>query len=379
MPAHTRHRRRAALTVRSAAATRLHALPLSRAVALALVLVVTGGGAIVVAQDEPALALAEATELARGNALDITSASSDLLAAERDLERALRDPLATDLERLQAQHARAAAAEALAAAERSLHVTTLQHITTVLESEATLRDAHAQADVAQRQLEADRVRAEAGTMTELDLARSATDAGRAQRAALEAESEHAIRWSELALHLGEDVADLRARGLAPIDASPPSLPQREALLERAGLHDEAGSAAHAGVAAASRALAVARVQLAGSDHEAAAPNVVANARDAVANSERRLADAIAQAELQVRAQHQAYGAALGRLADAAASDANAATTLEAQRVRADAGELAPLALRQAELERERSADTWRAARHAAWLAWWRLEQAVAGQ
>lgn len=378
MPVNTRHRR-AALTVRSAAATRLHALPFARAAALALVLVASGGGAIVVAQNEPELTREEATELARGNALEINSARSDLLAAERDLERALRDPLATDLERLQAQHARAAAAEALAAAESSLHVTTLQHITSVLDGEATLRDAQAQADVAQRQLGADRVRAEAGTITELDLARSATEAGRAQRAAQEADSEQAMRWSELALHLGQDVADLRARGLAPIDARPPDLPQRETLLERAGLHDEAGSVAHASVAAAWRSLAVARVQLAGSDHEAAAPNTVANARDAVANAERRLSDAIAQATLQVRAQHHAYGVALGRLADTAASDDNAATTLEAQRVRADAGELAPLALRQAELERDRSADAWRAARHAAWLAWWRLEQAVAGQ
>jgi hypothetical protein len=53
-------------------------------------------------------------------------------------------------------------------------------------------------------------------------------------------------------------------------------------------------------------------------------------------------------------------------------------TLAAQRVHAEAGEFSPLALRQAEMERERSADAVRAARHAAWLAWWRLEQAVAG-
>lgn len=316
---------------------------LRRTLILVLALAIMGGGAIAGAPPEPPLAFDAATGLALANAPDITGARSDLLAAERDLERALRDPLATGLERLQAQHTQQAAVAALAAAERSLRVSTLQHVTSVLEGEAALREARDQADVARRQLAADRVRAEAGTITELDLVRSEADAERARRAALEATSEQALRWSELALHVGLEVEALRERGLAAIEAPPPVLPPLGALLEQAGLRGDPAGAAHAGVA------------------------------------ERRLADALAQTELQLRAQQQSYAAALGRLADAAVSDANAATTLDARRVRADAGELAPLALRQAEMERERSADAWRAARHAAWLAYLRLEQAVAGQ
>jgi outer membrane protein TolC len=344
-------------------------------VVLALVLALP----LVQAEELAPLTLAEANALALANAADVAAAAADLHSAERGLDRAERDPLATGMERMQARHARDAAVAALAAAERSLAVNTLQRFTDVLEGEATVRDARDQADVAARQLAAERVRAEAGLITALDLSRSEADAERAERGAREAVSAQALRWSELALHLGVPVDDVRARGVAPIDETPPALETLEALAERAGLHAPVGAAKHAAVAGAERALEVARVQLAGSDHEAASPNAVAAARDALATAERRLADARANAELQLRSIHQAYGAAIGRLADTVSADANAVTTLEAQRVRAQAGELAPLVLRQAEMERARSADALRAARHAAWLAWWRLEQAVAGQ
>lgn len=379
MPALTHQRCQFGVAGRSNVAAPNLVSILNRAFNLALALAIMSGSAVAGAAPEPPLGFDDAAEVALANAPDITGARSNLLAAERDLERALRDPLATGLERLQAQHAQQEALAAIAAAERSSRVSTLQHVTNVLEGEAALRHARDQADVAQRQLTADRVRAEAGTITQLDLVRSEAEAERAQRASFEAANEQGLRWSELALHLGCEAEALRARGLAAIEAPPPALPPFDALLEQSGLRGEPANAAHAGVAAASRSLAVARVQLAGTDHEAAAPNLVANARDAVATAERRLADTLAQAELQLRTHHQNYGAALGRLADAAVSDANAATTLEAQRVRAEAGELAPLALRQAEMERERSTDAWRAARHAAWLAYLRLEQAVAGQ
>jgi len=343
---------------------------------IALVFVASWGG-MVLAASAP-LTLDEALHLARSHSFEVTTAEADVVAARRDLERVERDPLATGLERIQVGHALEASIETLAAAERSLRVATLQRFAEVLEGAAAVRDARDQADVAVRTLAADRVRAEAGVITALDLARSESDAERAERTAREAASDQAMRWSELALHLGVGVDTVRARGLAPIIAEPPPLDDVDAVLERSA-EPTGGVHRPASVASAERALEIARVQLAGIDHEAASPNAVANARDAVVAAERRLADARAQFELQLRSSHQAYAAALGRLGDAVANDANAATTLAAQRVRADAGELAPLAQRQAEMERERSADAVRVARHAAWLAWWRVEQAAAGQ
>jgi hypothetical protein len=341
---------------------------------ITLVAVACWGG-VALAETAP-LTLDEALHMARSHALEIATAEADVVAARRDLERVQRDPLATGLERVQVGHVLEASSETLAAAERTLRVTTLQRFTDVLEGLATVRDAHDQADVAARTLAAERVRAEAGLVTALDLARSEGDAERAERTAREAESDQALSWTELSLHVGVAGDDLRGRGLAPIDDEPPSLADLDALLERAA-EPAPGADRSASVASAERALAIARIQLAGIDHEAASPNAVADARDAVLAAERRVADTRAQAELQLRSSQQAYAAALGRYGDALANDANATTTLAAQRVRADAGELAPLALRQAEMERERSADAVRTARHAAWLAWWRLEQAVA--
>jgi hypothetical protein len=347
-----------------------------RTIALALALASVAAWGVALAESAP-LTLDEALDLARSHSLEITTAAAEVRAARRDLERVERDPLATGLERIQVGHVLEASIETLAATERTLRVTTLQRFVEVLEGIATVRDARDQADVATRTLAADRVRAEAGIITALDLSRSESDAERADRAAREAESDQALRWSELGLHLGEGVGTVRERGLAPIVEEPPPLAEADALAERSAGHAE-GVNRPAGVAAAERALEIARIRLAGSDHEAASRNAVADARDAVIAAERRLADARDQAELQLRSSHQTYAAAFGRLGDALTNDANAATTLAAQRVRAAAGELALLALRQAEMERERSADAVRAARHAAWLAWCRLEQAAAG-
>lgn len=323
------------------------------------------------------LTLAVAQELALAHAATVAEAAAELLASERDLDRAERDPLASGLERLQARHARDAALAARADAERTLRATTVQRYAAVVEAEAALRDARDAADVAARLHAAERVRADAGLITSLDLERSQADADRAEQTSRDAEIDLALRLAELALHVGVDIDTLRARGLTPIDDEPPPLEPLSAVVARAGLADPEATA-HSGVASARRSVEIARVQLAGADHEAAAPNAVAAARDAVVAAERRLADALANADLHVRASHQAYAAAVARLADARQSDVTAATTLAAQRVRAEAGELAPITLVQAEMERARAADAAQAALHAAWHAWWRLEASIAG-
>jgi outer membrane protein TolC len=114
------------------------------------------------------------------------------------------------------------------------------------------------------------------------------------------------------------------------------------------------------------------------DHEGSAPNAVADAQAEVATAERLVEDARRAAAQQLRAAHQSLLVAYGRVEDAQVADAAAATTLDAQRVRLEAGDLSPIAWEEAQLERERAASSLRAAVHAAWMAWSRYELAVAG-
>jgi hypothetical protein len=318
----------------------------------------------------PPIALEEAQELAVTASAEVVARRADLRLAERDLERALRDPLATRLERIEAEHAVAAAARALDAAVLAARIAAVQRYVAVLEAEDAVTAAFGAAGVAERQVAADRVRAEAGVLTELDLTRAEQEAASAARAVSDAETTLSIAWAELAIVLGIPVGELEPHGLAPIIAALPDLPSLEQLL--------AQNAPHAGIAAAERALEVARIRLAGGAHEGTPPNVRAGLEADVEHAERHVADVRASAALALRSSYQSAVQAHARYADAVSAEATAETTYAAQVVRFEAGELAPLALRQAELDRERSAVARRAALHAAVVAWHRLEQVHAG-
>jgi hypothetical protein len=346
---------------------------LSALALLALVCALTVGSAAADSNGPPApppLALEEAQELAVAASAQVAERRADLTSAERDHDRALRDPLATRLERIEAEHAVAAAAQALDASVLDARVVALQRFVAVLEAEDAVTAALGAAGVAERQLAADRVRAEAGVLTELDLARAEQEAASAARAVSDAETTLSLAWSELAIVLGIGVGELEAAGLSPLPATRPVLPSLEQL--------QAQNVPHAAIAAAERGLQVARIRLAGGAHEGTPPNVLAALEADVEHAERRVADARASADLALRSSYQAAVQAYARHADAVSAEATAETTYAAQVVRYEAGELAPVALRQAELERERAAVTRRAALHAAVVACYRLEQVRAG-
>jgi outer membrane protein, heavy metal efflux system len=345
-------------------------MPPARPPALLLLLMVLAAPAL--SQGAPApLDLDTAWSRAPEMSADVATRRIDLEVASRTAARAELDPLATGLERLQAEQGLAAAADSLASAERSARASALQAYVAVIQARDAEAQAAVRADLAQRNLAAARVRHEAGAITDLALSQAAADAETAERAARDAATDVAFAWSDLAAIVGIPADELRAAGLAPVPADLPELPD----LER-DLADLAS--VHAGIATAERALALAELRLRGVDHEGSSPNAISDARADVATARRRVEDAVRNAEQQLRAAHQNLLVAYGRLEDARTADAAAVTTLGAQRVRQEAGELSPIAWLQAQLDRERAAASLRASVHTAWLQWLRYEQALAG-
>lgn len=327
-------------------------------------------GATGLAQSAP-LDLETAWSRAPEVSADVATRRNDLEVAARTAARTDRDPLATGLERLQATQALQAAEASLAAAERSARASALQAYVAVLQAMDAEAQARTRADLAERNLAAARVRHEAGAITDLALSQSVADAESAVRAARDAATDLDFAWSDLAAVVGLEAAGLRTAGIA---ATPTDLPEPPDLAaDLAGL-----GAGHAGIATAERGLALARLRLQGVDHEGSAPNAVSDARADVASAERRVDDARRSAAQQLRTAHQNLLVAYGRVHDARVADAAAGTTLDAQRVRWESGELSPIAWQQAQLDRERAASSLRAAIHGAWTAWLRYEQARAG-
>lgn len=337
---------------------------------LGIALLATAVAALALAQTQP-LDLEAAWRLAPEVSADVATRQTDLDAASRTAARTVRDPLATGLERLQADHGVAAAAAALAAAQRTARASALQAYAGVLQAIDAEAQAVARAVIAERNLAAAHVRHEAGTLTDLALAQAEADADVAARAARDAATDLTFAWSDLAAVVGLDAESLRVTGIAAVPDDLPALPDLE--VDLAALEGD-----HAGIAAAERALALATLRLQGIDHEGSSPNAIADARADVVSAQRRLEDARRGAFQQLRSAHQNLLVAYGRLADARVADAAAATTLEAQRVRWEEGELSPIAWQQAQLDRERASASLRSSLHAAWTQWLRYEQTRAG-
>lgn len=302
---------------------------------------------------------------------DVATRRSDVDVAARTVARTAVDPLTTGLERLQADQALEDARASLAAAERVARSDALAAFVAVLQAVDAEVEVRTRADLANRNLTAARVRHEAGAITDLALAQAVADAEAAVRSARDATTDLDFAWSDLAIAVGADAAALREAGIAPLSTALPDLPDLDADL--AGL-----GGVHAGVASAERSLALARMRLQGMDHEGSAPNAVADARAEVTTAERLVEDALLSAGQQLRTTHQSLLVAYGRVEDARVADAAAATTLGAQQVRREAGDLSPIAWEEAQLERARASSSLRSAVHAAWTAWLRYEQARAG-
>jgi hypothetical protein len=339
---------------------------------LAMLVLLGAFASTALSQDVPArLDLEAAWSRAPEVSTDVATRRIDLDIANRTATRARLDPLATGLERLQAEQGLAAAAASLASAERAARISALQAYVAVIQAIDGAEEALVRADLAQRNLAAARVRHEAGAITDLAMSQSGADAEAAERAARDAATELAFAWGDLAAVVGGLADELRAGGLAPVSTDLAVLPDLDRDIATL-------ATVHAGIASAERALALAELRLRGADHDGSSPNAVADARADVATARRRVEDTVRNAEQQLRAAHQNLLVAFGRLDDARSADATAVATLEAQRVRWQAGELSPIAWQQAQLDRDRVAASSRGSLHATWLQWLRYEQALAG-
>jgi len=317
------------------------------------------------------LTLEEAFARAIGAASDVATRAANLATAERDVQRAERDPLATAFERRQLEHALASARSDLAASEASAVGNALAAVIRVIERRDALDEAALRFEIAAANLAAARVRLDAGVITPLALDQAVSDAAAAERSARSAAADLDLAWLELAVVIGWPHGELHALDVAHLRVDVPPPPDLDADLR--ALAD-----IHAGVASAQRNRELAELRAAGLMHAASSPNTIADAEEAVRAAERRVADVLSNAEQSLRSAHQAVMVAYGRLEDTIAVDRVAATTLEAQRVRLAAGDLAPVAWTQAELERARASAAVRAATHAVWTALRRYDLARTG-
>lgn len=339
-------------------------------VARVMVVLVFAPMAAAVASDAP-LDLESAWSLASCVASDVASRTAEVAAARRDMDRAQHDPLVAPLERLQLENTLASSEAALAAAERAAEREAFEAYANVLERGDAMREAVMRAEIAAAQLAAAQVRFEAGVITGLALEEARSDAEAASRAARDAVTADELAWIDLAAVVGLNVDALRDRGLEDVPDELPAVPELARDLE-------ALASLHVGIAAAERALTLATIRLQGVDHQGSSPNAIDDARAALASAERRLEDVVRSAAQSLRSANQSLLVAYGRVQDASVADAAAAATLDAQRVRNLAGELAPIAWMQAQFDRSRSASSLTASVHAAWHVWFRYEQIRSG-
>lgn len=343
-------------------------MPSLAARAVLLLLVVSWATALA---SDPPLDLEHANARALVVASEIATRQAELEAARRDAQRAALDPLASTLDRLQADHGLASAEATLAAAERAAVRGAFDAYTGVLERLNAMREASARAEIAAAQTAAATVRYEAGVITALALEEARSTAEAARRAERDAATALDGAWIDLAAQIGLEVSALRAAGVVPLEAALPAEPDVDADLERLGTM-------HVGIAAAERSVALAHIRLQGTDHLGSSPNAVADARAALASAVRRFEDAEQGAAQQLRNAFQSLLVAYGRFEDAVVADAAAAATFEAQRIRNEAGELAPIAWLQARLDRDRGEASMHAALHVAYAAWLRYQQVLHG-
>src|SRR5690606_32266347 len=129
---------------------------------------------------------------------------------------------------------------------------------------------------------------------------------------------------------------------------PPALPPLEEVLAAARRRN-------AQLRAAERSVELARARLETVDNAFSTRAEIQAARDNLASAETSLAEAGRTLELSLRSTYNAALSAQARLASAAAAFETATAELEAQRARLEAGNISPLAFRQAELSHANSA------------------------
>lgn len=323
------------------------------------------GSALAQDASDTTLTLEAALELAPTASADALDASRALADAERALARLRADPQALGLDVFAAEQEVAAELEGVTTENAAAALEAATAFTELLEAQNALDENVVTLDVAQVTLEATRARRDAGAATDLDVAEAANDVAAAEREVGDAQ---ATRDLALATLRGQLLID--ATALTPIDdADLPEVPTLEAALT-------AIPERNTRLAAAQRTVEAARRQLAAVDNAASAQADIDAARDTLTSAEADVEALLDSLELTIQQSYASVAAAQNRLASAAESYDASATSLEGQRARLQAGSIAPLAFRQAELSHLGSASSLAAARHALLLAILRLEGAI---
>ena len=314
---------------------------------------------------QPPLTLERALALGPDASAAVLTARSRLAAARRDEARVNADPASLRVERITAQNARLDAERSLTATLAANRVTVASAFVAALEADTALEVARLDAAIEQQTLQAQRARLDAGAATDLDLAKARNAAASAQTAVDDATTQRTLATTTLASLVGAPVPALDGT------VTPPELSSLDDYLQRARQD-------HAGLAGARDALRLSQAQLEAVDNDFSSAAQIQDARDAVSDARRQLAEIDRTLELSVRGAYANAEAARASMENATAADAAAEQDLEAARARLGAGSISPLSYRNSQLTRLQAAQALAAARHALVVRVLTLEQAVAG-
>ncbi len=301
--------------------------------------------------ERESLSYADALTAALQTSAAVNTAQVDLASAERDLGRLKADPLALRIPLLQAEQALTRAQQSLRGAEADARAAVAEAYANALEARSNVALAEKRLAIARTRAEATQIRFEAGAATSLDVADARNVLQSAQRDLGDAQEARTLAYDRLASLLALP-GEPSLSDAVPVGAVP--------TLEDALAELDANSA----LVAARQGLELAQAQLAAVDNAFSARSDVEAARDAVVNAETQLRETRRSLELGVQQSYNAVVAAQNRAQGAADDLAAAQETLQAQRVRFQAGSISQLELAQSELNVQGAAATLETAQHA---------------
>lgn len=334
-------------------------LPLAAA-CTALAALLLGGGALAYSLDD-ALAGADARPA-------VLAAELAVQDARADLGRTRADPFALRLERLNAEQ-RLELAEAAVSAERFTALGELgSAYTAQLQAEAEAESARANAALSRRRVEVARIRAQRGSLTELEVQEAEAELGVASAALRAADEALTLSRTVLQALLG---TPLRTGELEPIPeaALAAPLPDLNTVLEAAARTPE--------LLTAQQALVSARLASGLLDPSYSSARELAAARAAQETAQAAFSEAVRAQNAAVRTLYAQAAAARELYEAQAQSTAAAASRLLFQRRRFARGLISDLELREGELAAQNAQLELLRSKHAFVTAVFALQSAAA--
>ena len=317
--------------------------------------------------ETPALALQQAFHLAQASDADLLSARSDLQSAQRDLTRIQADPLALRLDTLQAEQAVAAAQAKLVSTQIATQVDLADAFSAALEADETLSLAQRKEAIASQTLEAQKIRLQAGAVTQIDVDKANNDYQAALRDSVDAQASRALAYAQLSSLLGQ-----AASSLEPLTDDLLTLPNLDEVKTRA-------QGQNAQLLATSRNVEFLTARLAAVDNAFSARSEIEAAKDNLESAQIAYSESLRTLDLNVQNSYNGVLSAQTRYESALANYATALADLSAQKTRLDAGSISPLSYAQSELSFQTTTSSLNSAKHAFYLSLLRLEQTVVGQ